>query len=88
MLGRAQERTVPGLRAWEAEATRLAQRPGWMSRVAPWLSPQGLLWGVITVILAVLVLLPLYHLLLESVHTSAGFSLANYTYCMPLRCVM
>ncbi|HSX77940.1 MAG TPA: iron ABC transporter permease, partial [Candidatus Saccharimonadia bacterium] len=74
-----------GLRAWEAEATRRSQRPGWLSRVAPWLSPQGLLWGVITVILAVLVLLPLYHLILESVHTPAGLSLANYAQITQLK---
>ena len=74
MIGRAPERTVPGLTCLGGRGDQAGTRPGWLSRVAPWLSPQGLLWGLITVILAVLVLLPLYHLLRESVHTPAGLS--------------
>jgi iron(III) transport system permease protein len=85
MLGRAPEHPGQGLSVWESEATRLSQRPDWLSRGGAWLSPQGLLWGTITVILAVLVLLPLYHLIVESVHTPTGFSLANYAQITQLK---
>ncbi|PYO02946.1 MAG: ABC transporter permease [Candidatus Rokuibacteriota bacterium] len=37
------------------------------------------LWAVVTAVLAVLVLLPLGWLVVKSVHTEAGLSLANYT---------
>ncbi len=63
----------------------LPRRPGWASWAGPWLSPQGLLWGGITVVLVVLVLLPVYHLVLESVSTPAGFSLANYAQIVQLK---
>ena len=85
MAGRAQESLIPGMRPWESGAARLPRRPGWVSRVGLWLSPQGLLWGGIAVVLAVLVLLPVYHLVLESFRTPAGLALSNYAQITKLK---
>ena len=43
-----------------------------------WVNPQALLWVLIAALLAVLVLLPLFYILLDSLRTPAGLSLANY----------
>lgn len=80
--GQAQDGTIAHRRPWITAAPALPPRPGWLSQV---LTPQGLLWSVLTLLLGVLVLRPLYHLLLESVRTPAGLSLANYAQITQLK---
>lgn len=57
----------------------LAQPRGWARGFDHWLTPQVVVWGVSTALLVVLVLWPMYHLIVESLKTPAGISLANYT---------
>ena len=45
---------------------------------------QGIVWGLATLILVVLVTLPMYHLGLASIRTPTGLSLANYTKILSL----
>ena len=59
--------------------------PGLGLRLRLRVSPQGLLWSGLTLVLVVLVLLPVYHLVRESFYTSAGLSLANYAQITQLK---
>jgi iron(III) transport system permease protein len=45
----------------------------------------GFVWGLFVLILLVLVLLPLYHLIIESLRTESGFAVANYTTLLETR---
>ncbi|MGH7266487.1 MAG: ABC transporter permease [Candidatus Rokuibacteriota bacterium] len=45
----------------------------------------GLVWSLFVLVLVILVLLPLYHLIIESLRTDAGFSLVNYAKLLETR---
>ena len=62
----------------------IGQPAGWRGASGTSLVLQNGLWILITLVLAVLVLLPLFYILIESLRTPAGLSLANYTQILSL----
>ena len=63
-------------------ATGSEGRFAWIGRrITPW----SMVAGFVTLLLGVLVLLPLYHLVIESLKTQTGLSLANYTQILQLK---
>jgi iron(III) transport system permease protein len=85
MTREAQGRTIGRAGMRQRDSVRLRWLTSRASGSAPWLTPQGLLWSVVTALLIVLVLLPVYHLVLESFRTATGLSLANYLQILQLR---
>ncbi len=57
----------------------------WTGRIGQQLTFQGILWVITTLILALLVTLPIYHLVLASFRTPAGLSPTNYTQILYVR---
>ncbi len=74
-----QESSKPSGRAW---ATSERDGPQVVTR---WLTAPGMLWGLSTGILVLLVTLPIYHLVVASFKTPGGLSLSNYTQILYVR---
>jgi len=74
-----QESSKPSGRAW---ATSERDGPQVVTR---WLTVPGMLWGLSTGILVLLVTLPIYHLVVASFKTPGGLSLSNYTQILYVR---
>jgi iron(III) transport system permease protein len=85
MTREAQSRTMARAGTRQLDSVKLRWVTSRAGGSASWLTPQGMLWGLVTALLVVLVLLPLYHLVLESFRTATGFSLANYLQLLQLR---
>src|ERR671935_3118942 len=85
MIRETQSRTMARAGMRQLDSVKLRWLTSKDGGSAPWLTAQGLLWGVATALLMVLVLLPVYHLVFESFRTATGFSLANYLQILQLR---
>lgn len=85
MIGRVQSGAATEFDTQRPVIVPSRRLAGLAANVVACFTPQSLLWGLVTVVLAILVLLPLYHLLIESFTVSTGLSLSNYAQIFQLK---